>query len=322
MTLDTETKQRISDLVASDKVVVFMKGNRQMPQCGFSATVTQILNQLIPSYATVNVLADPAIREGIKHYSDWPTLPQLYIDGKFVGGCDIVREMFEAGELHALLGVAAPAPKSVVGDAEVKESGAVDAEITLTLTASAKRALAEVQGGEPGVLRLEVSSEFEHALSIDDPAEGDIVVDAAGVKVLLDQESAPRANGVHIDYSAEGGGGFMIDNPNEPAKVRPLTVAGLKSLMESGQPFELFDVRTPEEREIASLPGARLFDAAAAHHISHLDQDTPLVFHCHHGGRSQAAAERFVEQGYRRVYNVIGGIDAWSVSIDATVPRY
>lgn len=102
--MNDATRQRIDDLVKSDKVVLFMKGDRRMPQCGFSATVAQILDQLVPDYTTVNVLADPEIREGIKEYSSWPTIPQLYVNGEFQGGCDIVREMYETGELQKLLG--------------------------------------------------------------------------------------------------------------------------------------------------------------------------------------------------------------------------
>ena len=101
--LDDATKKRLDEVIASDKVVLFMKGTRRMPQCGFSATVVQILDHLIPSYTTVDVLADPRIREGIKEYSNWPTIPQLYVGGEFLGGCDIVREMFGSGELQAAL---------------------------------------------------------------------------------------------------------------------------------------------------------------------------------------------------------------------------
>jgi monothiol glutaredoxin len=97
------TRQRIDELVKSHKVVLFMKGSRQAPQCGFSATVVQILDHLIPDYATVDVLRDPEIREGVKEYSSWPTVPQLYVDGEFQGGCDIVRELFQTGELEKLL---------------------------------------------------------------------------------------------------------------------------------------------------------------------------------------------------------------------------
>ncbi len=103
MSLDPATRQRLDDLIASDRVVLFMKGNRSMPQCGFSAQVVQILDHLIPSYTTVDVLADPEIRNGVKVYSSWPTIPQLYVGGEFMGGCDIVTEMFQSGELKQKL---------------------------------------------------------------------------------------------------------------------------------------------------------------------------------------------------------------------------
>ena len=102
MTLDEDARQQIDDLVHSHDVVLFMKGNRQAPQCGFSATVVQILDSLTPEYQTADVLSEPALRDGIKVYSSWPTIPQLYVKGEFVGGCDIVREMAETGELEQL----------------------------------------------------------------------------------------------------------------------------------------------------------------------------------------------------------------------------
>ena len=101
--LDEATRKRIDEVIGSDKVVLFMKGNRQMPQCGFSATVVQILDSLVPDYQTVNVLEDPEVREGIKEYSSWPTIPQLYLGGEFQGGCDIVIEMYQSGELQQKL---------------------------------------------------------------------------------------------------------------------------------------------------------------------------------------------------------------------------
>ena len=97
------TSERIQKLIDSNDIVLFMKGVPVAPQCGFSAAVAQILAKLDVPYESVNVLADPFIREGIKEFSNWPTIPQLYIKGEFVGGCDIVREMFRAGELTALL---------------------------------------------------------------------------------------------------------------------------------------------------------------------------------------------------------------------------
>ena len=99
---------RITQLVGQHKVLLFMKGDRTFPQCGFSAQVVQILDSLLPDYATVDVLQDQALREGIKSYSSWPTIPQLYVDGEFQGGCDIITELYQAGELSQLLGVAKP----------------------------------------------------------------------------------------------------------------------------------------------------------------------------------------------------------------------
>ncbi|MEE2566880.1 Grx4 family monothiol glutaredoxin [Hyphobacterium marinum] len=93
----------IKALVDSNDVLLFMKGTPVFPQCGFSSVVAKVLDHLQVEYASVNVLEDPAIRDGIKVYSDWPTIPQLYVKGEFVGGCDIVKEMFEAGELQTYL---------------------------------------------------------------------------------------------------------------------------------------------------------------------------------------------------------------------------
>lgn len=105
MPLDEETRKRIDSLVESNPVMLFMKGNRAMPQCGFSAETIQILDSLISEYGTFDVLSDPAIRAGIKEYSSWPTIPQLYVKGEFLGGCDIVRDLYASGELHAKLGL-------------------------------------------------------------------------------------------------------------------------------------------------------------------------------------------------------------------------
>ncbi len=97
------TAKRIKAIIASSDVVLFMKGVPTAPQCGFSAAVVQILSRLSVPFKSVDVLSDSEIREGIKAFSSWPTIPQLYVKGEFIGGCDIVREMFQAGELTALL---------------------------------------------------------------------------------------------------------------------------------------------------------------------------------------------------------------------------
>jgi monothiol glutaredoxin len=98
-----DIRTRITDLIQKNKVMLFMKGTRQLPACGFSNTVVQILKKEGATFETFNILADPEMRQAMKDFSNWPTYPQLYVDGKFVGGCDIVTEMHQSGELATVL---------------------------------------------------------------------------------------------------------------------------------------------------------------------------------------------------------------------------
>ncbi len=304
--MEAQLKQEISELLQNHPVVLFMKGSKNFPQCGFSATVVGILRQAgVQEFKDVNILQRQDLREGMKEYANWPTFPQLYVKGEFVGGCDIVRELFASGELFEVLGKPAP---------EVKTPA-------IAITPAAQRAIASAAEGEEGALRVEISPEFRYALSIDQPKPGDVQLEAEGVKVLLDRQSAARADGLRIDFSEGAQSGFRIDNPNEPPKVLAIDVKQLKQLLDAG-PIELFDVRTDEERAKAKITGAQHFDAKAQEKLAALDRDTPLYFHCHHGGRSQQAAEHYLRQGFKRVHNVIGGIDAWSLEVDPGVSRY
>lgn len=113
----------------------------------------------------------------------------------------------------------------------------------------------------------------------------------------------------------------MARDEHDP-DIQQLSAPELKAMLDSGAPLELVDVRTPEERAIAAIAGARLLDQAYHDALLMLDRDTPLVFQCHHGIRSQRAAEYFRQEGFRRLYNLSGGIDAWSISVDPSTPRY
>ena len=104
--MDASTKQRIEQLIGSSPVFVFMKGSKLMPQCGFSNNVVQILNALAVPFETFDVLSDPEVRQGVKEFSDWPTIPQVYVNGEFMGGSDILIEMYNSGELREKLAVA------------------------------------------------------------------------------------------------------------------------------------------------------------------------------------------------------------------------
>ena len=98
-----EIKEKISNLISENEVCLFMKGTPESPQCGFSMAVSNVLKHLKVNFKGINVLEDENLRQGIKDFSDWPTIPQLYLDGEFIGGCDIIKEMFETGELKKLL---------------------------------------------------------------------------------------------------------------------------------------------------------------------------------------------------------------------------
>jgi monothiol glutaredoxin len=311
--MDEQIRTQLDQLIKDNRVLLFMKGSRHFPQCGFSATVVQILDQLVPEYQTVNVLKEPDLREGIKEYSSWPTIPQLYVDGKFVGGCDIVREMFVAGELHELFG-AKPA--------EVKPP-------SITITPMAKKALEAAKetpdaAEDAGVLRLVVSSKFEYELVLDEKKKGDFVVEAgSGVQVLIDRQSAERANGIVIDFvNGPQGGGFRIDNSNEPGGVKSLSPTQAKAMLDKGEAKLLIDVRPDDERARAKIEGAKQLSSEVAAELDALDKSTPIIFHCHHGMRSRSAAERYAAEGFSNVYNLEGGIDAWSLEVDPKVARY
>ena len=300
-----DVQARIAELVEQHPVVLFMKGSRQMPQCGFSARVVAVLDEYLPEYQTVNVLEDPAVREGIKVFSSWKTIPQLFVKGEFIGGCDIVEEMSANGELDDVLGVKRPE----VPTPEV------------FMTDAALQALAQYHEGEGDMtLRIDVQPGWQYVLDFDQPRPGDLIVDGK-VRLVMSRATARKVDGMKIDFmQTPDGGGFKIDNPHEPPRVKPLAVEELKTWLDTGKPIHMFDVRTPAERDRASIEGTQLFTDPTV--LKDLDPDATLVFFCHHGPRSQRAADHALSQGFRSVYNLVGGIDAWSLRVDDSVPRY
>jgi monothiol glutaredoxin len=309
MSLDAEIRSRLQSLVEEHEVLLFMKGNREAPQCGFSATVVGILDQLLPRYATVDVLADAALREGVKVFSQWPTIPQLYIRGEFQGGCDIVQETYASGELQRTLGVDLPQ---------------ADAPAVRITPAAAEQLLgASREAPEGHALHLSVDARYRSRLTLEPVQQGSLSAESEGVTLHLDPLSASRARGAVIDLTrSQGGVAFRVQLPEAPNVVRPMSVGDLKARLDRGEPVALYDVRTPEERATAEIAGSVLVDAEVARRIEALPVDALLVFHCHHGQRSQAAAEHFAALGFTNVHNLEGGIEAWSREIDPSVPRY
>ncbi|WP_437996671.1 Grx4 family monothiol glutaredoxin [Sorangium sp. So ce185] len=308
MSLNEPLRAKIATIIRENDVVLFMKGTRTMPQCGFSAQVVSILDEHLPTYQTVDVLSDPALRDGIKEFSSWPTIPQLYIRGEFVGGCDIVKELHATGELVKALGLAQGTPQ---------------APPAIRVTQAAVAAFSAARESDADFVHIEIDPSFNYGLYFGPRQAGDVEVEAGGVVFLLDRASARRAEGLSIDFvEGPSGGGFKLESPNDPPKVKQLSPAALKAMLDGGEALELFDVRTDQERTIAKIEGARRLDQEGQQRLEALAKDARIVFHCHHGGRSQAAAEHYLAKGFRNVYNLQGGIDAWSREIDPSVPRY
>ncbi|MCX4241621.1 Grx4 family monothiol glutaredoxin [Paraliomyxa miuraensis] len=305
---DQATQDELAKLVASDQVVLFMKGSRGAPQCGFSATVVEILDRYVPEYTTIDVLANHAIREGIKKFSDWPTIPQLYVRGEFLGGCDIVRQMDAEGELLKALG-------STVAKIEPPA-------VTVTDAAAAVFRQASAEGDRDDDLRVTIDAAFRHDLSLGPSQEHDVAVITNGIKLVFDPASARRAAGLVIDYVEQPQAGFKLDNPNAPVKVEQASPAEVKAWLDAGEPMRLLDVRTPAERNTAHIEGSTLVTGDNIDELMALPKDTKLVFYCHHGMRSFQAAQHFAQQGFRKLWNMSGGIDAWSQGVDSDVPRY
>ena len=307
MSLDPATRERIESLLKDHRVVLFMKGDRRQPMCGFSAAATNTLNELLPEYHTVNVLEDPEIREGIKLFGDWPTIPQLYVEGELVGGADIIRQMYASGELHALFGATPP--------------DRTPPEITITDKAAEaiRNGIANAQGL---ALHLEIGPDHSAGFQLAPAGDHDIVVTANGIEVHFDPGSAQRAKGIVIDWvSTVQGEGLSLKFPGAQ-EIGSLSVQELKQRLADGSVL-LVDVRPAAGRaQAAPLALARVLEDEGYDALAALPKDTAIAFICHHGNSSRGVAERFAAHGFTNVFNVEGGMDAWAREVDPTVPRY
>ncbi len=203
MSLDPELRDAIDGLLRENRVVLFMKGNRAQPQCGFSAKTVAALDMILPDYQVVDVLQNPEIREGIKAYGNWPTIPQLYVGGELVGGCDIIKEMFDSGELGTMLGVTPPT---------------VDQPPAIRISPPAMEIMQNALQKNPGkAICLRIDGSWKHSLSLEVPRQGSISVSVEPIAIDVDPWSATRAGGLSIDVmDSVQGKGFRFDNPNAP----------------------------------------------------------------------------------------------------------
>jgi monothiol glutaredoxin len=307
MELSDALKGKIDNYLHGHKVVLFMKGTRQQPMCGFSARTVAALDSVLPDYMAVNVLDDPEVREGIKAYGNWPTIPQLYIDGELVGGCDIVLSMLNSGELHRQLGLSAP--------------DRTPPEVTITPGAAEK--IREAMQGHEGVgLHFQIDASWDAQFNLAPPQGGEIVSESNGIRILMDVASAQRARGAVIDWvSTVQGEGLAIELPQAPPPVRQMSVRELAEQLQAGA-VTLVDVRGEADRSLASIGGSLVLDRETMERLEAMPKDTAIAFLCHHGNASMGAAEHFRKQGFTNISNVTGGINAWSMEVDPSVPRY
>lgn len=308
MSLEPALRSRIESILNANRVVLFMKGQPSMPQCGFSAKAVGALQDLGVEFDHVNVLADAEIREGIKAYGEWPTIPQLYIDGELIGGSDIILQMASSGELSSVLGLAAPdrTPPRI------------------TVTPAAVEMLRGALADSPGAsLQLGIDARFQPNFQLAPHDDNAIAAESNGLRVQFDLASARRAEGITIDWVDDiRGKGLAIDNPNAPKAVQELSVRDADDQLRAGS-ITVVDVRPADERAIAAINAPfETFDGDNRARLEALPKDTALAFLCHHGGRSAQAAEQFRALGFTKVSNITGGIDAWSNDVDNGVPKY
>ena len=232
MTLTPDLRERIERTLNSNRVVLFMKGTPAQPRCGFSAKAVGILDGLIDDYGHVDVLSDSEIREGIKEYGQWPTIPQLYVGGELVGGSDIIEQMANSGELQGALGLPPPdrtPPRIEIGPA------AVD---------MLRNAIKDA-GGDV-VVRMDIDPQYRTRLHLAQSDSNAITVNVDDIRVQFDLAGARRAEGLRIDWADdERGRGLVIDNPNAPAPVRSLSAADAKARMEAGPHVGRIVLRMP-----------------------------------------------------------------------------
>ena len=309
MSLTPALRSRIESLLQANRIVLFMKGEPTMPQCGFSAKASGILTDLGVDYTAINVLTDQALREGIKIFGDWPTIPQVYVDATLIGGSDILQQMYENGELSRLLGVSAPDRTPP----------------TITITPAAAIQLQNALKQSPNAaLALSIDSQFQTDLQLVAINPNALSAESSGIRLQMDLASARRANGMRIDWVDDfSGRGLKITNPNAPGAIQDLSPQEAQERVRSGK-VTLVDVRNPQERAQATvaLPFQTLDDSDERAQLERLPKETPIAFLCHFGRRSTRVAEHFMSLGFTQVFNITGGIDAWSVQLDHSIPRY
>lgn len=292
--------QRIEQLLEQHSVLLFMKGSPQSPMCGFSANTVKIIKELLnDDFSYFNVLEDNEMREGIKVYGQWPTIPQLYINKELIGGNDIITEMYHTGELQDLLGLEKPEKNPP----------------QISISEKAKQHIKEsLQNVENDKLFLSIDEEFNTQFSLEIPKGYEIICQFEGFNIYMNIGTAKRAEGIEIAWVDElEGSGLRIKNPNEPPQVNQISVQQYRQWLSSDKENpKVYDVRTEENFKQGTVDSATRLDNEAIAEIEKMPKDTALLFVCQIGQSSMGAAEFFRKKGFTNIYNLIGGYNAWN----------
>jgi monothiol glutaredoxin len=287
---DPSPDVRVTQALSSARVVLFLKGTRARPSCRFSGQAVELLDSLLPDYATFDVKSDPELKAAVTTHAKWDAFPQLYVEGELVGGVDSLKELFVNGGLARRLGVAQPdLPKP-----------------QLHLSHPAHQQLLGSLGQTP--VRIDRDAEGTLRLAASRQNSSDLVVKLGELTFVFDVIVARYVDGLRIDWLDEPGG-YLLRTVAEA--VRQLPALALADLLASGKLQQVVDVRTQAEFSHRHLPGATFLTRQTLADLLQLDRRTPLVFVCAEGSRSQHTAEHFVADGFTEIYCLQGGLHSW-----------
>lgn len=301
--MDQKARSELLNRTPPAGISVFFAGNH--PLRALSERVIGWLRDHDFAPEIVDIEQDDQLRGLLQAPQATTHLPILCADGRIIGAGDPLLDLIDSGQLEALLRepLSATQPQIAVSPA----------------------ALAVWQGalGSPSedVIRISVSSAFEHELGVDSLHPDDLLFDIGGVRVALDPASALRANGLAIDWVEEGEvRGFRINNPSQPSTSHEIDCETLSQVLEADTTPLIIDVRTPDEHQREHIAPSRLLDSGLVDALGLLDRRTPLLFYCDNGRRSQRAAQRYVEQGFSNVAVLKGGLNAWKLHLANAQP--
>jgi len=294
-----EVEKKIQSLISEFPIVLFMKGNRENPQCGFSAEIVKILDHYVPFYETCDVLLDPDLREGIKEFSEWPTIPQLYVRKQFIGGCDIMKELHQAGALIKILGL--------------KLTGLQVPKVSLSDSAYERCLYFLRVSYIYHAVRISVSARYAYSLQVDDLRLGDMELKYKKIQLIFSKPTASRIDGMRIEFvESEMKRGFKFINPSFPSRVKLIKVSDLKALVIKEKRFTIFDTRTQNEWDDSNIQNSKLLLGLSRNDMERISKNESIIFYCNKGKHSRAIAEKFRFNGFSNVYSLIGGIEEWN----------